>query len=157
MSEEHASVRDLWMEFLNVTELVVDEEAEYEAYSFCDDEESANELADLVKKGKKTATSSLHCLYALEGEDLPKVGEYSIILNWAGEAVCVIKNTRISIVPFKEVTEEHARSEGEGDGSLAHWRRVHNKFFSDALRTEGMEFSEDLKVVCEAFEVVFSK
>jgi uncharacterized protein YhfF len=55
------------------------------------------------------------------------------------------------------VTAEHAYREGEGDRSLSHWRGVHRKFFTQELEAEGLEFSEDMKLVCEEFEVVYSE
>src|SRR5665648_1243354 len=58
----------------------------YESWYFCNNEEDANELAELVKKGIKKATASLHCLYGIENEPIPEVGDYIIIINWAGIA-----------------------------------------------------------------------
>lgn len=154
---EHASVKKIWGEFLSSMEVVVDGTDKYEAYSFGNDEENANQLAALVKAGKKRGTSSLYVLYELEDEELPAVNEYSIILNWAGEAQCIIQNTRVFLVPFKEVTPEFAKREGEGDGSLDYWKSVHRKFFIEALNETDKEFTEDMLVVCEEFEVVYPR
>ncbi|SFB37953.1 ASCH domain-containing protein [Clostridium frigidicarnis] len=41
--------------------------------------------------GEKTATTSLHYLYEVENEDLPKIGELSIITDFDGNAKCIIK------------------------------------------------------------------
>ena len=57
--------------------------------------------------------------------------------------------------PFRAVTAEHAFREGEGDRSLAHWRRVHEAFFRKEMASVGMAFDEDMVVVCEEFERVF--
>ncbi len=157
MSEEHGSVKNMWTEFLNSTNLVIEQGTEYEAYSFSDDKESANELARLVREGKKRATSSLYYFYELEEEELPDVDDYSIILDWDGVAQCIIRNVKISVLPFNQITEEYARSEGEGDMSLEYWRKVHKDFFIEELREFDMTFSEEMKVVCEEFEVVFCK
>ena len=51
--------------------------------------------------------------------------------------------------------KEHAFKEGEGDRSLEYWREVHKKFFRECLEEYGLEFSENMKVVCEEFEVVY--
>ncbi len=99
---------------------------DYDAWSFGDDPDT---LADLVFHGIKTATCSLRCLYDLDGEVLPTSGEYSVILNTQGEAVCIIRTTRVFITRFCDVTADFARREGEGDRSLAYWRRVHEAFF----------------------------
>ena len=114
-------------------------------------------LAELVIQGVKTATSSLYALYELEQEPLPKEGSYSIILDSHGDAKCIVKTTRVYIVPFNMVSDTHAYKEGEGDRSLAHWREVHKNFFSDCLKETGSSFTETMDVVCEEFEVVYAE
>lgn len=126
----------------------------YEAWAFGDD---ANALADRTLRGQKTATSSAFPLYALEDEPLPRAGEYSVVLDAHENAVCIIKTTRVYVVPFDQVSAEHARREGEGDLSLAHWRRVHRAFFAAEMAAAGQEFDERMPVVCEEFERVFPR
>jgi uncharacterized protein YhfF len=53
------------------------------------------------------------------------------------------------------VDEEFARAEGEGDLSLAYWRRTHKHFFSRSLPAIDREFSEDMPLVCERFRVIY--
>ena len=123
---------------------------EYEAWSFGAD---ADVLARLVKDGIKTATCSARCYYEMEGEPLPEVGGYSIILDSKDQAVCIIRTTRVYTVTFNRVSEEHAWKEGEGDRSLEYWRNTHRRFFTDELREDGLDFDEDMELVCEEFEV----
>ncbi|MGM9550247.1 MAG: ASCH domain-containing protein [Faecousia sp.] len=124
----------------------------YEAWQFGG---APDELAELVLNGIKTATASAYPLYALEGEALPKAGEYSVILNTRDEAVCVIRTTKVSLIPFREVSEEHAFREGEGDRSLSYWRQVHRDFFTREMMDAGLAFDEDMPVVCEEFLLVY--
>jgi uncharacterized protein YhfF len=53
-----------------------------------------------------------------------------------------------------EIDEAYAATEGEGDGSLAYWRRVHWDFFSKECVSIGRDPSEEMPVVCEIFRVV---
>ena len=126
-------------------------EGDYEAWSFGAE---PDELADLVRSGIKTATCSALVFYGLENEELPHEGEYSVILDSKENAVCIIKTTKVYIVPFDEVTEQHAFKEGEGDRSLAYWREVHKSFFTEELKTIGRKFDEKMQLVCEEFELV---
>lgn len=126
---------------------------EYEAWAFGDD---SDKLAELTVKGIKTAACSAYCWYESGEEKLPKAGEYSVVLDSKGNAVCVIKTTKVYIERYNNISEEHAFKEGEGDRSLEYWRRVHKDFFTNELSEAGKEFSEDMKLVCEEFEVVFS-
>ena len=125
---------------------------DYEAWAYGDDPDL---LAELTRTGVKTATSSAGVWYGLDLEPTPQVGEYSVVLDGQGQAVCVIRTTRVSIVPFCEVTAEHARKEGEGDRSLDYWRRVHEDFFRAELAGAGLEFTPQMQGVCEEFEVVY--
>ena len=123
----------------------------YEAWSFGGDPDG---LAALVAAGIKTATSSAYDIYAIDGEPLPHVGEYSVIINSAGEAVCVIRTSAVYIVPFDRVSSRHAFLEGEGDRSLAYWQGVHRAFFTGEMSAAGLLFSEQMQVVCEEFTLI---
>lgn len=126
----------------------------YEAWAFGME---ADLLAHLVETGEKTATASAYPLYILENEPLPQTGTYSVILDSKENAVCVIQTKKVSVVPFCDVTAEHAYKEGEGDKSLGYWKKVHEKFFTECLNEAGLEFAKDMKVVCEEFSVVYKQ
>ena len=126
---------------------------DYEAWAYGGDPDG---LAELTRAGVKTATASAGPLYELEGEPLPETGEHSVILDSRDEAVCVIRTTRVYTVPFDQVSAEQAWREGEGDRSLAYWQKVHEDFFRKELSEAGLEFSPEMPVVCEEFELVFS-
>lgn len=141
----------LWQEYLTVNPQAGPEP---EAWAFG---AVPDELADLVARGIKTATSSAYPLYELEGEEIPQTGGYDIILDSQGNAVCIIKTTKVYVTPFSQVSEEHAWREGEGDRSLSYWRQVHEELFTIWLEEVGLTFSEDMLVVCEEFELVYPK
>ena len=117
--------------------------------------EVPDKLAALVVRGVKTATCSAYELYELNNEPLPQAGEYSIILDSAGEAVCIIQTVKVTVTEFKNVSEAHAFKEGEGDRTLVYWREVHEFFLRNELASVRREFDENTKVVCEEFEVVY--
>ncbi|MGW7887722.1 ASCH domain-containing protein [Staphylococcus xylosus] len=124
----------------------------FEAWSFGVDED---ELAKLVKQGDKTATTSGYEAYKVEDEPLPQVGEVSVILNEKGHPQCVIQTTRVYQTPFNEVTEHHAYLEGEGDKSLAYWRKAHIDFFKPYYESLVLTFNESIIVVCEEFKLLY--
>jgi len=113
----------------------------------------ADELADLIVKGIKTATCSGHMFYE-EDEALPEVGKYTIILSSKDEPVAIIKNIDVQLVPMNEVTEDFAKAEGEGDLSYDYWYEGHKKFFTEECNQYGVELKEDMLLVCEWFELV---
>lgn len=115
---------------------------------------AGDELAKLTLQGIKTATASSLIAYACDDE-IPTAGCYSVILYDNGEAACVIRDTIVSIVPFDEVSPEHAYREGEDDRSLAMWREVHRRFFTPDYEAVGKPFDEHGLCVLEEFEVVY--
>lgn len=114
-----------------------------------------DELAALVLSGEKTATASAFPLYELTHTELPRKNAYSVILNARDEAVCIIRTTKVYVVPFCEASPDHAYKEGEGDKSLEHWRTVHRAFFTACMEENGLVFDDTMPVVCEEFEVVY--
>lgn len=114
----------------------------------------ADELAQLVMDGVKTATCSGLIFYEKENEPLPRVDDYSVILNSQEEPVAIIKTVDVQVMPMNEVPEEFARAEGEGDRSYRHWWQVHEIFFTQALQEIGLSFYENMMLVCERFECI---
>jgi uncharacterized protein YhfF len=154
--ERSSSVQEMWRAYLrSIGETPTTTDKTVAAWHFCDNEQDADELAALVKAGHKRATASAYWEYEDAQEPVPAVGDYSIIINWNGEAQCVIRTTSVEIVPFNEVTAAFARTEGEGDRSLDYWRRVHWECFTRDLQAIGKCPKEAMPVVCEAFEVVY--
>ncbi len=137
---------EMWQKFCK------DPAIPYEAWKFGDD---PDKLAKLVVNGIKTATCSAYVFYELEGEKLPEAGEYSIVLDSKDEAVCIIQTIRVYIEAYKNISEEHAYKEGEGNRTLEDWRKIHERFFREELKSVHLEFSEDMKLVCEEFKVVY--
>lgn len=129
----------------------------YGAGHFDDNEESANELARLVAAGRKQATAGLLWTFDHDVRELPGAGALSVITDWLERPVCVIETTGIAIVPFDQVDAEFAAAEGEGDGSLAHWRAVHWAYFGRECARIGRAPDLRMPVVCERFRVVYSE
>jgi uncharacterized protein YhfF len=149
-----AHLSAFWAEFAEATGAA--NEARFcEAFFFGDSEVMATELAELVVNGTKRATAAALWSYEEEGQGLPQPGDLSVVTDWEGRPLCVIRTQSVEVVPFGEVTPEFAATEGEGDGSLAFWRRAHIEFFSRECAAAGREFSESMQVVCERFAVVY--
>ncbi|WP_119325942.1 ASCH domain-containing protein [Companilactobacillus musae] len=111
-------------------------------------------LAELVYDGIKTATSSSYELYE-PTEYMPQIGDYNIILDGDQEPVCITKTLVTEVIPFKQVSAEHAYHEGEGDRTLEYWRQVHEDFFKKEYAEAGKTFNEDIPVLCEVFERIY--
>ena len=122
--------------------------------AFGDSPAIQDELAALVIAGDKRATASLDRWYVEETR--PRAGDLALILNGAEQPVCVIRTTRVDIMPVKSVTAEFAFEEGEGDKTLAWWLEAHRAFWRREAEREGFDYSDDLDVLCERFERVWA-
>ena len=122
-------IDEFWQSYLDAQNPALsDPSATYEAWSFGNTPEIADELGALVVQGIKTATASLVCAYEHAGERYPQIGDFSIILDGRRKPICIIEVIDVQIQPFVEIGERHAFEEGEGDRTLAYWRKVHRNF-----------------------------
>ena len=152
----HPSVTEMWAAFLSTRP---DDAAlaarPISAWHFCDTPEDADLCAALVRDGRKCATSPSAWGFTARGEPLPQVGDFHVVTDWSGVAQCVIQTTAVEIVPFDRVTSAHAAAEGEGDGSLDHWRRTHRAYYERELAGTGFAPRDDMPIVRERFTVVY--
>ena len=128
-----------------------------QAWAFGDNPRLADELLGLVLDGTKTATASSLAELEATGEPVPRRGDLSILLDGAGHPRALIRTTGVDVVAFGEVSEEFAALEGEDDRTLASWRREHERYFRRVLAGTGVEFTEDLPIALERFELLYPK
>ena len=147
------TVEQFWSDFLQETGRENNTKY-FECFHFTSDEYWANELLLLVLIGKKRATTSSLWDYEKENEPSPKVGDLSIVTDWAGNPYCVIETTAVTVMPFREMTFEICSREGE-DECLETWKEGHTRFFTQGGKELGYEFTEDMPVVFEDFTVVY--
>ena len=148
--------KELWAEFCSKKN--IDINTPYEAWAFGGATEAdTDRLAQLVLNGKKFGTASSYDEYVMENvlDEIPKPGDYSVILNSKDEAVCVIRDYDMYVRAFGDVPPFHAYAEGEGDRSLKYWRDVHTSVFKDCLNETDKPFTQESRVVCEKFSVEY--
>ena len=124
---------------------------------FCDDKEQTDNLYKLVIQGIKRATTASVKICEYYNEDFSKPGDYWIVTNFDETECCVVQTVKSTIKKFKDVTEEDAFIEGEGDKSLQYWRKAHIDFLKEEYESLGWTFSEDTEVVFEEFNVVYKE
>ena len=106
------------------------------------------------KTGGLPGTTSAYEPYGLDGEEIPRPGEYNIILDGRGNPVCVTQTKVVEVIPFAQISAEHAWHEGEDDRSYESWRKVHVEFLSEQLKQYRLELTDDTPCVCEVFEKI---
>ena len=123
--------------------------------SLYDSPDGSDEILNRILSGEKRANTGLHNLFAAQMNLLPRVGDYTVLLDSKMQPRCITRTTKVEIVPFADITAEYTAVEGDGDKSLAFWRESHRKSFADACNEVSMVFDESMRCVCEYFEVVY--
>ena len=137
--------------------LTTSERKQYQSFSadyFCADEHNANLCADLISKGQKKATCSLKHWYESDDEPMPHVGHLMVVTDWSGEPICIVVIDSVKECKYSDVSDEFAYLEGEGDRTLAWWRKAHWDFFVKECAELNIESCEDMMLFLEQFHVV---
>jgi uncharacterized protein YhfF len=129
--------------------------ADYVVCAFGDNPDMANELADLVISGVKRATASLVRDYSSPDKPLPRVGDFVVVIDGAGNPRCIFRTTEIEIKPLIAADERFAWDEGEGDRTLDWWLAGHRRYFARQAARDGFKMHDEIETVFERFEVVW--
>jgi uncharacterized protein YhfF len=129
----------------------------FEASAFGSEGEAelADELADLVERGIKTATSSLLRYYQEGNHPIERAGDCCIVLTSTGRPCCVSEMTEIRTIQFGEVDAAFAADYGEGERTLPWWREHLGDYYARHCAAKGWSFGEETPMVCKRFRVVF--
>lgn len=111
-----------------------------EKWSFCDDNDN---LIRLVIDGKKVATTSNY-----DPNELPNVGEKSMILYSDETSACIIETISFEIIKFGKISS--SLSDLEGEGSYEEWKSNHERIFKYYDST----FNDETLVVFERFKLI---
>jgi uncharacterized protein YhfF len=121
-----------------------------DVFSFAGEGESlSDELLELAIKGDKTGTTSWPVPNPRHWDE----GDLSVILDSTGRPSAIMRTLSLTEYKFKDVPEDFALSEGEGD--YEEYRRGHFSFYS--RQENGDKFGDDSLVLCERFEILYSR
>ena len=156
VSKNYVSVEKIWADFIE-NQPQFQQKVIPESFYFCDNLKDANECADLVLEGTKKATASSLKWFKSNNIEFSKPGDLFIITNWDGVAKAVIQIEKIEFTPYTKITPEFAQIEGEGDKSLAYWKKVHKAYYCREQNIPETEFDENMMIVCEYFKCIYPK
>ncbi|KAJ9165555.1 PUA-like protein [Coniochaeta hoffmannii] len=107
----------------------------------------ANKFLQLAIEGKKTATTS----WPIPDPLYWGPGDLSVILDGEGKPGAVMRTTSFVKCKFRDVAEDFALAEAEGDYEA--YRTGHIWFYGK--QDGGDKFGDESMVLCERFEVIF--
>ncbi len=116
-------------------------------------------LVAAILSGEKRATTDLYAAFEHLNEELPRVGDRSVVVDSEERPVAVIETTEVRVIPIRDVDEDFARDEGEGTATVEEWRAAHERFWSgDEWRRlmggTSPTITDDTLVVAERFRLV---
>jgi len=111
-------------------------------------------LIALYLAGKKSAGSGLVRDYLTMGDPLPKAGNYWIVLDGRRRPRLLLRTLRVEINLWKNIPKRIAVAEGEGDLSVAYWKRTHRRFYLPFLKKWGIDDLDEAEVITEHFKLV---
>ncbi len=117
--------------------------------------DQAEQNLKLVLKGTKRSIT--HSLLGMQHrrENLPKIGDFTIVTDWEGEARCIVRTVAVHLKPFFNISPSYAKLEGEGNGTLEAWKKSHWDLFTEELKAYGRTPHDSMIVVCEVFDKVY--
>ena len=125
---------------------------------FDNSEEEGHQFADLIVDGKKKATSGLYIWYKEANVDLPKIGAKLIVTNYNGKARAIIETKKVDTIPFNQISKEYAELDmGTNIEPLEKWKKAHWEIFVNSLEQNGQKATDDILVVCEWFETIWTE
>ena len=118
-----------------------------------------DQLVAAILAGAKTTTTGTLREYEVEGEELPRPGQRSVVVDSDDRPVAVIETVDVRVVPVREIDVRHAVDEGEGYETVAGWRRAHEEFWHrdqmrEAIGDPQFTIDDDTPVVAQRFRLV---
>jgi uncharacterized protein YhfF len=155
MDPHTTAVEAFWQAYLDEVSMHDRSSTYFEAFQFGAGREMANQLAQLVLDGVKTATSDLIWHLEFQGKPLWRVGDEHIVLDGSWAPVCVIRTTALARRRFIDIDADFARAYGEGDLSLEWWREHVYAWYARQCREMDREATPEMPLLCERFQVIY--
>ena len=152
----HAAADLFWQQFLETLPSGARPATYFEAFQIGVGRSMADQAAQLVLDGIKTATSDL--IWHMEWNHKPRwhVGDHHILLDGSWRPVCVLRTTELEEKRFCDIDADFARDYGEGPRTLEWWREHVFAWYAAECTQIGVEPSEEMPLLCERFEVVYA-
>lgn len=156
-NEIDKTVYEMWESYTNSYPEFENKEIP-ETWYFHNNEEDANRLAELTLNGNKKASSGLYSWYEEANADLPKAGTKHIITDFYGKAQAIIEIIKVDTIPFNKISKDYAELDmGTKMEPLKKWKNAHWNFFAKAIEQSGGKPSEEMLIVCEWFEIIWTE
>ncbi len=128
-----------------------------QAFHFCDNQTDADECANLVVSGQKQATAASLAEMEINGYQISEPGDYWIVTNYDGRPRAVIQTRSVEVKALGDADDQFAWDEGEGDRSLAWWKKAHLAYFRRVLKGTDVPVDDSLAIAFERFDTLYTE
>ncbi|MDP6674275.1 MAG: ASCH domain-containing protein [Gammaproteobacteria bacterium] len=118
------------------------------------DNESTEQVLNLIRAGDKTGTYTLPWIVAQTTHPTPAAGDVIILIDFGGHPRLIVRLTEIEEVAFGAVTATHTAGDGTPRRDLAVWKPLHTNYWNAMLAEHGLAVSDDMPVWVEKFELL---
>ena len=150
----NASARSMWGDYLD-SHLQYAFVPEPRIIAAGTDEADSEHQIKLILSGGKHAFSHSLLGLQLRKERLPRIGDFTVLTDWDGQARCILRTVAVRLTPFFSIRLSHAKLDGAA--SLESWKEEHWQRYTIELAPFGRVPRESMIVVCEVFEKVFDR
>lgn len=119
---------------------------------FGNTKEMTDDLASLVLKGDKTATSSLVQMADHLNRMRSKVGDCYLLMGSNQECLAFLEVKKTETRCFGDIDLQFAKD--EGDETLENWLEIHQSYYRHQMSLLGDTLQSDTKLHCEWFKVI---
>ena len=151
---EAEPIDDYWNRVIaSKPELAVD----HQIRSIGIDEETTVLIIDFIKEGEKVGTFSLPWL--MESENIPasNTGQPIILLSYDGKPEIVVQITDIEETTFGEIDYDVTKIDGPPVRDPEVWIPLHREYWNNILKPYGRSCTDDMPVIVERFQLVYSE
>ena len=129
----------------------------YEVRWFGIDAKTTRGIFGYIKDGVKTATYTLPWILEKECVPLSSEGDYVVLIDFDGTPTMVLRLGPAHTWRFEDIDERVTHTDGLSVRDPDVWKPLHKKFWNRELKRYGLEVTDDMPVLVEAFELVYAR
>lgn len=119
------------------------------------DEETTQQIFDLIRAHDKTGTFTLPWIAERTGIEPPRKGLYLILVDMSGQPTLLVQLGDVREALFGEVTADDTAIDGSPVRDPAVWVPLHTQYWNALLEPHDLAVSDDMPFWIEPFELMF--
>ena len=119
------------------------------------DEETTQQIFELIRARDKTGTFSLPWIFERTGQPEPRAGDNLILIDMDGRPTLLVRLTEVRTQVFGQVTAADTAIDGSPVRDPAVWVPLHTQYWNGLLQPYGLEVTTAMPFWVEKFELLY--